>query len=225
MGTDLVYVSGRKRKPGEMNGKSCNLNNCLSQIYPEGVPIPPHELVCIFDADQVANVDFFVKMIPLFDAGDDVGMVLSPQCFHNVNVGADIFNHCNINFWEYAQHGYDAFGFISCTGTNFLTRSAAFEQAGWSPEYTLTEDYALGMELTKRKWYCRYVEEYLAIGEAPEQVRNCFQQRSRWCKVGAVLCCGVVCCPVLCCPGAASSFADMTTCCNTSCRVATVYQA
>ena len=33
------------------------------------------------------------------------------------------------------------------------------------------------------KSLCRYVEEYLAIGEAPEQVRNCFQQRSRWCKV------------------------------------------
>ena len=29
---------------------------------------------------------------------------------------------------------------------------------------------------------CRYVPEYLAVGEAPEQVRNCFQQRSRWCK-------------------------------------------
>ena len=136
-------------------------------------------------AVQVANMDFFTKMIPLFDAGDDIGMILSPQCFHNVNVGADIFNHCNINFWEYAQHGYDAFGFNSCTGTNFLTRSVAFEQAGWSPEYTLTEDYALGMELTKRKWHCRYVEEYLAIGEAPEQVRNCFQQRSRWCKVSS----------------------------------------
>ncbi len=68
-------------------------------------------------------------------------------------------------------------------GTNFLTRSIAFEQAGWSPEYTLTEDYALGMELRKRKWKCRYVEEYLAVGEAPEQVRNCFQQRSRWAKV------------------------------------------
>ena len=33
------------------------------------------------------------------------------------------------------------------------------------------------------RWKCRYVEEYLAIGEAPEQLRNCFQQRSRWCKV------------------------------------------
>ena len=68
-------------------------------------------------------------------------------------------------------------------GTNFLIRSNAFEECGWSPEYTLTEDYALGMELTKRRWRCRYVEEYLAIGEAPEEVRNCFQQRSRWAKV------------------------------------------
>ncbi|KAK9804363.1 hypothetical protein WJX72_009368 [[Myrmecia] bisecta] len=181
-GPDVVYVSGRQRAPGEVNGKSGNLNNCLSQIYPEGVPVPPNELVCIFDADQVANSDFYAKTVPLFDGGDDVGMVLSPQAFHNLRIHADIFNHANIHFWEYAQHGYDALGFISCTGTNFLTRASAFQEAGWSPTYTLTEDYALGMELKKGGWQCRYVEEYLAIGEAPEQVRNCFQQRSRWCK-------------------------------------------
>ena len=69
-----------------------------------------------------------------------------------------------------------------CTGTNFLIRAAAFKEAGWSPEYTLTEDFALGMELKKRRWQCRYVEEYLAVGEAPDEVRNCFQQRSRWAK-------------------------------------------
>ena len=39
------------------------------------------------------------------------------------------------------------------------------------------------MELKKRRWQCRYMREYLAVGEAPEQVRNCFQQKSRWCKV------------------------------------------
>ena len=78
-GDDVVYVSGRTRKPGEMNGKSANLNNCLSHIYPPDLAMPPHELVCIFDADQVANADFFLKTLPLFDAGDDVGMVLSPQ--------------------------------------------------------------------------------------------------------------------------------------------------
>ena len=60
----------------------------------------------------------------------------------------------------------------------------AFQEANWSPTFTLTEDFALGMYLKANKWHCRYVEEYLAIGEAPDQVRNCFQQRSRWCKVG-----------------------------------------
>ena len=65
---------------------------------------------------QVAVPDFFLKTLPLFDAGDDVGMVLSPQCFHNIDAHADIFNHGNVQFWEYAQVGYDAIGFISCTG-------------------------------------------------------------------------------------------------------------
>ena len=72
---------------------------------------------------------------------------------------------------------------LHSAGTNFLIRATAFQEAGWSPEYTLTEDYALGMELTRLHWHCRYVNEYLAIGEAPHETRNCFQQRSRWCKV------------------------------------------
>ena len=63
--------------------------------------------------------------------------------------------------------------------------SSLWRRSEWSPTYTLTEDYALGMELTMAKWKCRYVEQYLAVGEAPEQLRNCFQQRSRWCKVSA----------------------------------------
>lgn len=44
------------------------------------------------------------------------------------------------------------------------------------------------MELKMRGWHCRYVEEYLAIGEAPDQIRNCFQQRSRWSKVRIRVC-------------------------------------
>ena len=53
MAPDVVYVSGRSRAKGEMNGKSGNLNNCLRQIYPDDLPIPANEIVCIFDADQV----------------------------------------------------------------------------------------------------------------------------------------------------------------------------
>ncbi len=48
---------------------------------------------------QVCSSSFYIKTLPLFDGGDDVGMVLSPQCFHNLNVHADIFNHSNVHFW------------------------------------------------------------------------------------------------------------------------------
>jgi len=85
-------------------------------IIAQGIPVPGSEILCIFDADQVAKPEFFLRTLPLFDSGDDVGMVLSPQCFHNLDYHTDIFNHSNRQFWEYMQPGYDAWGFISCTG-------------------------------------------------------------------------------------------------------------
>ena len=180
--SNAVYISGRKRAKGEMNGKSANINNAMRQVYPTGVAIPTEEVICVFDADQVPNADFFTKMVPRLDGGQDVAMVLSPQTFYNLNPDGDIFNHANVHFWDYTQPGYDALGLISCTGTNFLLRARPFSEAGWFPEWTLTEDFALGIELKRRGWQCSYVAEYLAVGEAPEEVRNCFQQRSRWAK-------------------------------------------
>jgi cellulose synthase/poly-beta-1,6-N-acetylglucosamine synthase-like glycosyltransferase len=180
---NAVYISGRKRAKGEMNGKSCNINNAMRHIYPgDDLEIPSNEVICVFDADQVCNADFFSKTVPLLDGGEDVAMILTPQAFSNLNHDGDIFNHANVHFWDYTQPGYDALGLISCTGTNFLLRANAFKDAGWFPEWTLTEDFALGIELKRRKWQCRYVDEYLALGEAPEEIRNCFQQRSRWAK-------------------------------------------
>ena len=54
--------------------------------------------------------------------------------------------------------GYDALGFISCTGTNFIVRSNALREVGGSPTFTLTEDFALGMNLKMYGWHCRYVQ-------------------------------------------------------------------
>ena len=53
-GPEFVYVSGRKRAKGEMNGKSGNVNNLCNQLYPAGVLVPGNEVLCIFDADQVS---------------------------------------------------------------------------------------------------------------------------------------------------------------------------
>lgn len=39
------------------------------------------------------------------------------------------------------------------------------------------QDFALGIRMKEERWQCRYVAEHLVVGEAPEAVRNCFQQR------------------------------------------------
>ncbi len=43
-------------------------------------------------------------------------------------------------------------------------------------------DYKLGMDLKKRGYKATYLMTYLAVGEAPDEARNVFQQRSRWTK-------------------------------------------
>jgi cellulose synthase/poly-beta-1,6-N-acetylglucosamine synthase-like glycosyltransferase len=51
--------------------------------------------------------------------------------------------------------GAFAWGYIACTGTNFCLRVRALAHCGWFPEYTITEDYALGMELKSRGYKVR----------------------------------------------------------------------
>lgn len=70
----MQYITGRERKPGQMNGKSENLNHALRTcVFPspsaattgEGIDwrlIPNNELVVVFDADMRAKPDFFLKV-------------------------------------------------------------------------------------------------------------------------------------------------------------------
>ena len=53
-GAGFVYVAGRERPKGEVNGKSGNLNNVLSQLYDSTSYIPGNEILCILDADMVS---------------------------------------------------------------------------------------------------------------------------------------------------------------------------
>lgn len=62
-----------------MNGKSGNINNVCAHLYPPGTRVPGSELICVFDADQVASKEFFMKTVPLFDGGMPVCPYLKQQ--------------------------------------------------------------------------------------------------------------------------------------------------
>ncbi|KAK9812548.1 hypothetical protein WJX73_008007 [Symbiochloris irregularis] len=175
------YLSKRRRKRGEVNGKSGNLNNAIEKVYPQQAQLSADDLLAIFDCDQVCHPDFFIKALPLMAESGEIAMVLTPQQFGNVDEASDIFNHTNRHFWEVMIPGLTAWGMLVCTGSNFLVRTAAVRAIGGFPTQTITEDYMLSMELAKRGFKSRYLQLYMATGEAPEEGAT-FRQRSRWCK-------------------------------------------
>ncbi len=69
LGQDVVYVTGRVREKGEVNGKSANLNHCLSLLYPKGVTIPNNEVLVVLDADMVPTQNFFTKILEVMQVG------------------------------------------------------------------------------------------------------------------------------------------------------------
>lgn len=146
----------------------------------------------VFDADMVAKPNFYTKILEVM-LDDDCALCLTPQGFNNVDAQSDIFNNLNLSFWEYMLPGTDALGYIACTGTNFCLRCYPLADCGWFPVFTITEDYALGMMLKAKGYKAGYLNEYLAIGEAPEEPRNIFRQRSRWCKGQMQVCVTGVC--------------------------------
>ena len=63
--------------------------------------------------------------------------------------------------------GYFMLNFCSCSVLYHAELCLTLLQVGWFPEYTITEDYALSMELKMAGFSGRYLPEYLAVGCIP----------------------------------------------------------
>ncbi len=63
------------------------------------------EVVAVFDADMVAQPNFFTRTLPWLQDGRQ-SIVLTPQFFHNFDPDADIFNHRSAVFWSVILSGW-----------------------------------------------------------------------------------------------------------------------
>lgn len=189
----MLHYHTRTRLPGQINGKSCNINATLRRLYgsenscvlngvdpllgiSEVVDISS-ELVAVFDADQVCSPWFFIRTMEVMG---NSALLLTPQRYSNVDPDEDIYNHGNVVWFDYLLDGISGWGCVSCTGSNFLVRPDALKEVGYFPEDTVAEDYALSIELVDQGFTNKYLLEYLAVGEAPEEPDAIFTQRTRW---------------------------------------------
>jgi cellulose synthase/poly-beta-1,6-N-acetylglucosamine synthase-like glycosyltransferase len=178
---NLFYVTRPDAFKG--HGKAGNLNYTLQEIiYKGSKKIQRKEVIAILDADMVAFPNFMTRTLPYFSENKRVVMVQTPQTFHNVPLDADFFDAHNTNFFQYMLPAMSEWNLTTCCGTNFVVASAALRKVGWFPTNSITEDMYLAIKLLSRKGRIMYHGENLTIGEAPQDVRQIFQQRSRWAK-------------------------------------------
>lgn len=161
------------------HAKAGNLNHAL--------PKTNGELIVVFDADFVPTKNFLQRTVGFFQ---DLNMALvqTPQSFYNAdpiahNLGLeDILTPEEEVFYRQIQPIKDGAGSVVCSGTAFIVRRSALEEAGGFVTESLSEDYFTGICLSAKGYHLAYLDEKLSAGLAAENIGAHITQRIRWAR-------------------------------------------
>lgn len=171
-----VYHIARETNEGYKAG---NINNGL-KLFPSD---DPHNTIdCFFDSDFCAKENFLIEILkPLVD--DSIDFVQSPQRYKNLNTWvAKAAGAHQIFFFDYIcpAKAYDNALFLC--GTNYAIRRKALLDAGGVDNRFVTEDYATSIKLHLLGKKGVFLPKVLAVGLAPMNLKEYFNQQTRWCK-------------------------------------------
>lgn len=165
------------------HAKAGNINHALTKTS--------GDYVAIFDADFVAQRGFLMRGMGFF-SDPKVGVVQVPHTFYNADpLQTNLAVRKSIPddqrfFFEAIMPSRDGWDAAFCCGSNSITRREALRAIGDKlPVDSLTEDMLLSLELLRKGFVTRYLNEPLAFGLAPESLQAFFIQRSRWAR-GAI---------------------------------------
>lgn len=197
----LTYVSRPNSHKGHF--KAGNLNYTLRHVvYPEvgdltdtedlrttALLVPRTDILGVLDADMVAQPTMVRDMLQYFSSHPRMMGVQAPQSFHNIDPNADFFDAQNLGFFQYSLPAMGSWNATTCCGTNVLILARALVAAGLYPYDSITEDFGMAVSMHgDLKGKFAYHPHIVATGEAPEDLRQIFQQRSRWAKGNVMVC-------------------------------------
>ncbi|AFZ51661.1 glycosyltransferase [Dactylococcopsis salina] len=166
-------------RPTNEHAKAGNLNNAL--------PKTNGELIVVFDADFVPTSNFLERTVGFFQ-DEKMALVQTPQSFYNAdpiahNLGLeDILTPEEEVFYRQIQPIKDGAGSVVCSGTAFIVRRKALEEAGGFVTESLSEDYFTGIRLSAQGYHLAYLDEKLSAGLAAENIGAHITQRIRWAR-------------------------------------------
>ena len=163
------------RRTLHVGAKAGNINHALGRTR--------SPFVLVLDCDHVPHPDLLARTLPEF-VDDAVAFVQTPQYYANApyNRIAEASWRQQALFFGPIARGKDSHGSMFCCGTNVIFRREALAAVGGFPTGSLTEDFALSVDLHERGWRSAYVPEVLASGLGPEDMASYVSQQHRWAR-------------------------------------------
>ncbi|WP_122639149.1 glycosyltransferase family 2 protein [Romboutsia sp. Marseille-P6047] len=169
-----VHYSVRK---DNTYSKSGNINNML--LHSNG------DLIAVFDADMIPKSNFLEKTVTYFN-DENVGFVQTPQSFYNADIFQKAFKRKipaeQDFFMRDVQENRSYINSEIHVGTNAVFRRTALDAIGGYPTFSITEDIALGFLIQSKGYKSVFLNEPLALGLNPTNLKDFLVQRDRWCR-------------------------------------------
>ncbi len=172
--------------------KAGNLNHAML--------VTSSPLIATFDADMIPTHDFLMKTVPYFvdieiknktaKEKDKIklGFVQTPQSFYNPDLFQfNLFSENRIPneqdyFYKDIQVSRNKTNSVIYGGSNTLLSRAGLVDIGGFFTEAITEDFATGILLQKKGYVCYAINEVLASGLSPTDLKSLIQQRVRWAR-------------------------------------------
>ena len=159
-------------REGNQDHKAGNINAALART--EG------DIVVIFDVDHAPVPNFLTRTLGYFnDEGVGFVQVMLTFAYARSSSTGRAASESSLDFYNPASLGADALGSATLIGSNALLRREALKSiGGYQPG--LAEDLATSIALHAAGWRSNYVNEPLAPGMAPPDLRAWFDQQFKW---------------------------------------------
>lgn len=186
------YGIGYFSRDHNIGAKAGNLNHAM-----ENTTSP---YVVTFDADMIPRHHFLLKTIPYFleeqqavldgKGGnfEKIGFVQTPQSFYNTDLfqynlyAQDHVPNEQDYFYRNIQLSRNATNTVIYCGSNTVLSRMAINQIGGFYTESITEDFATGILIQAEGYKCIAINEVLASGLSPTDLKSLIKQRERWAR-------------------------------------------
>ena len=147
----------------------------------------PYDAFCIFDADNIVDVNFLKAMNKKLCQGENV--VQGYRDIKNpsdnwITAGYAIFYWTMNRFYHLARYNLGLSPLLN--GTGFMVRFDIIKSTGWDTK-TLTEDIEFSLKNIIEGVKLGWATDAIVYDEQPTQFKQSWSQRSRW-TVGHIQC-------------------------------------